>query len=177
MNTEKQSLTTTNDKGHTISPIFVEADKMFERISEITIRTAHRAYDLFRDRGAALGMHLEDWLKAEAEILRPTPVKISETKDTVNISAEVPGFKADEIEISVKDNLLILSGETKSEEESEGENTFYNEWRSNYFCRQLTLPNEVETENVEAHLKDGVLQMSFKKKAAEKAVKVAVTAA
>lgn len=64
----------------------------------------------------------------------------------------VPSFKPDEVEISVKDNILILSGQTKSEEKTEGENVFYSERSSNRFCRQLTLPGEVETENVEAHI-------------------------
>lgn len=177
MNTEQKSLTVPDGKAHAISPMIVEAEKMFDRISDLTSKTAQRAYELFRNRGVELGTQLDDWFRAEAEILRPTPVKISETDDTVKISAEVPGFKPDEIEVSVKDNLLILTGETKSEEKQEGEDTFYSEWRSKHFCRQLTLPSEVETGSVEALLKDGILQMSFKKKAAEEAVKVAIKTA
>lgn len=110
-------------------------------------------------------------------MLRPTPVEITETPDTVNVRAAVSGFKPEEIEISVKDDVLILSGETKSEEKREGENTFYSEWQSNRFCRQLTLPTEVETKDVDATLKDGVLQICLKKKVTEKATKIAVKSA
>ena len=159
------------------SPVLVEAEAMFEKLAEITKQTAAKAYDFFVERGSRFGTHLEDWLNAEAMVLRPTPVEITETADTVSIKAAVPGFKANEIEISVKDKDLILSGETSFEEKKEEENAFYSEWRSNRFFRQLTLPANVEAEGAGASLKDGVLFMSLKKKAAEGAVKVSVKAA
>ncbi len=157
--------------------MIVEAEKMFEKVAEITRQTAHKAFDFFQNRGTELGTHLEDWLKAESEILRPTQVEITETNDAVSIRAAVAGFKPDEIEISVKDDLLILSGETKSTEKREDESTFYSEWRSNRFCRQLNLPCAVETENVEAKLKDGVLQLTLMKRQAEEVAKIAVKSA
>jgi HSP20 family protein len=70
-----------------------------------------------------------------------------------------------------------MSGETSSEEKKEDESTFYSEWRSNRFCRQLTLPADVEADNVQATVKDGILQMSFKKKAETEVEKIAVKAA
>ena len=102
------------------SPVFVEAEKMFDKLAEITKETAARAYDFFVERGAQLGTHLEDWLRAESEVLRAAPAKITETKDMVNVMIAVPGFKAEEIEVSVKDDTLIVSGETKEELKDEG---------------------------------------------------------
>lgn len=173
---KQEALTNRKDDGDSISPIFVEAEKMFGRLAEITRETAQKAYEFFQNR-SELGSPLDDWFKAEFEVLRPTPVEIRETKDSVEIRAAVPGFKPDEIEVSIKDDLLILSGETKSEEKQEDENTFYSEWKSNRFFRQLTLPTAVETENVEAFLKDGVLQFSLKKKEVEETTKIAVKSA
>jgi len=177
MNNQERSLTKKNDDSNSITPTFVSAEQMFERLADITRQTDQKAYDFFQGRGASVETHLEDWLKAESVILRPTPVEITETENAVNIRAAVPGFKPDEIEISVKDNLLILSGETKSEKKPEDKNPFYSEWHSNRFFRRLTLPCEVKAENVEAHLKDGVLQMTFKKIESEEATKIAVKTA
>ncbi len=174
MTTQTAMTKTTNDS---ISQRFVDADQMFEKVTEMMKDIEQRAFGFFRDRNGGFGTPLDDWFKAEAEVLRPAPVDITETPDTVNIRAAVPGFKPDEIEISVKDDLLTLCGETKSEGKNENENTFYSEWQSNRFCRQLTLPTEVETNDVEAILKDGVLQISLKKKAAEEAAKIAVKSA
>ena len=70
-----------------------------------------------------------------------------------------------------------MSGETTSEEEKHDEKTFYSEWKSNRFCRQLELPTEVEADGVNAELRAGVLTMTLKKKAAEGASKIKVKAA
>ncbi len=158
-------------------PAFVEAEKLLERFAEFTRLTSQKAYEYFLSHGGSIGSHFDDWLKAEMEVLRPTPIEIKETPDNINVRAAVPGFKPEEIEISIKDALLIMSGETTAEEAREDEKTFLNEWRSNHFCRQVVLPSEVETDGVEATLKDGILNLSLKKKAAEEAAKISVIAA
>lgn len=159
------------------SPAFVEAEKLLERMAEFTMETSRKAYDFFLQRGTELGTHFDDWLKAEMEVLRPTPIEITETKENLNVRAAVPGFKPEEIEISIKDTDLIISGECHAEEKKEDETTIQREWRSDRFCRQITLPSEVETESVGAELKDGILHLSLKKKAAEEAARIAVKAA
>ena len=159
------------------APVFIEAEKMFDRMAQISRETALKAFEFFERRGMSFGAHLDDWLMAESELLRPVPVEITETKDTVKIRAATPGFKPEEIEVSIKDKILFLSGESKLEEKHEDENTFYTEWRSNRFCRQLELPSEVESEGVEAQLKDGILSLNLKKKAFQEADKIAVKAA
>ncbi len=157
-------------------PAFVEVEKMLERVAEFTAETSKKAYDYFMLRGDDLTSHFDDWLKAEMDILRPTPLEITQTDEMINVRAAVPGFKPEEIEISLKDDLLIMSGETKAEERKEDEKLFLNEWRSNRFCRQMRLPSEVESENVTAKLKDGILYLELKKKPAEEAANIPITA-
>lgn len=161
----------------TETPAFVEAEKMFEKLAAITRETAAKAYDFFVERGSQLGTHLEDWLRAESETLRTAPVKITDTKDVVNVMIAVPGFKANEIEVSVKDDLLIVSGETTAEKTKEDENTFYNEWSSDRFMRKLTLPSRVDPNTVAARLQEGVLTLTLNKMADTEATKVAVKSA
>jgi HSP20 family protein len=157
-------------------PIFVEAEKMFERFAELTKETAQKAYEFFLKRGGDFGKEIDDWFRAEAEILRPVTVEISETEKQINVSAMVPGFTPEEIEISVDGNVLILSGETKTESKKEDENTVYSEWRSNRFLRKLTLPAEVNADKVKANLKDGVLQLKMPKAVPHEAKQISVTA-
>lgn len=176
MSNEEKKLLPTEMKEPTL-PTFVEAEKLFDKLAEITRETAARAYDFFVERGSQFGGHLEDWLRAESETLRTAPVKITEVGEMVSVVIAVPGFKPEEIEVSVKDDLLIVSGETEAEEKKEDEKTFYNEWRSNRFLRKLILPGKVEADGVEATLKDGVLTLVLKKKAEMEAAKVAVKAA
>jgi HSP20 family protein len=174
---ETNALTTTpKEESNGFKPILVEAEKMFERLGEITRETAHKAFEFFQRRGGELGHEIDDWFRAESEILLPVKVEVSETDDKINVRAAVPGFKPDEIAVSVKDNVLILSGETEMSEKREDENTVFSEFRSNKFCRQLRLSSEVDEEKVKANLKDGVLKLTLPKLPAKEPKQVPVNA-
>ncbi len=166
----------TAQRKNKFSPIFVEAEKMFEQLADLTKTTGHKAYEFFQKRGGEFGREVEDWFKAESEILLNVPVDITETDEQFNVRAAVPGFRPDEIEISVKDNLLILSGVTEARAKKENENTVLSEWRSNRFFRQLTLDSAVDAEKVVADLKDGILQLTLPKAAVRETTKIAVQA-
>lgn len=173
--TKEKALATTDKKNENgLSPIFVEAEKMFEHFAEVTKETAKKAFEFFQRRGGEFGKELEDWFKAESEILRPVPVEITQTDGQIKVTAAVPGFKPEEIEVSIKDNTLIISGKTQSEEKKEDESTFYSEFRSNRFFRSFILPNEVDAEKAKANLKDGVLQLTLPKLPLRKATQVTV---
>ena len=162
---EKQAtaLAKSEEKNAAVSPAFVEAEKMFDRFAETSREIAKRAFEFFQDRGWEFGNQFDDWFKAESEILRAAPLDITETPDSINVRLAVPGFRPEEIEISVKDKQLFMSGETASELKNEDEQTFYSEWKSNKFCRQFTLPTNVDTKDVKAELKDGILFLNLKK--------------
>ena len=98
---KEESLLVVPDEKKPARPAFVEAEKMFEKLADITKETAAKAYDFFLERGAKMGNHLEDWIRAESETLRTAPVKITDTKDLVKVLIAVPGFKANEIEVSI----------------------------------------------------------------------------
>lgn len=178
---ENKALTTTpkttkEGKAEGFKPVLVKAEKMFERLADITKETAHKAFEIFQRRGGEFGRELDDWFRAESEVLLPVKVEVTETDDRINVRAAVPGFKSEDIEVSVKDNILILSGETESSEKREDENMVFSEFRSNKFCRQLTLSSEVDEKKVEAKLKDGVLQLALPKVPAKEATQVPVNA-
>lgn len=163
--------------GEKMGPLFVEAEKMFERFAEITKETAQRAFEFFRDRGGEFGRELDDWFKAENEILRPTPVEMTDSDKNIFVKAAVPGFKPEEIEVSIDGNVLILSGMMETKAEKPDKDVVIREWTSNRFYRQLTLPTEVMADKVTAKLTDGMLELTLPKAAAHEATKVAVKAA
>ena len=52
------------------SPIFVEAEKLFEQMKEFSQLVGRRAYEFFEARGREFGHDLEDWFRAESELMR-----------------------------------------------------------------------------------------------------------
>jgi HSP20 family protein len=91
------------------------------------------------------------------------PLDVEETDKEVMVRAEIPGVKADELELSIRDNSLVISGEKKEENEKKEKGYFYQERRFGSFRREVPLPSAVDAEHVEAEYKDGVLHVKLHK--------------
>jgi HSP20 family protein len=156
------------------SPIFVEAEKLFEQMKEFSQSVARRAYGYFEARGREFGHDLEDWFRAESELMRRVPVEIKEADGQITVRAEVPGFTAGEIKVSAEPRRLVISGKSEKTAEEKKEQTLLSEFRSNQFCRELRLPTAVEPDKTTAVLKDGMLELVFAKAAESKGVDVEV---
>lgn len=90
-------------------------------------------------------------------------VDVSESKDDVIIKAEIPGMSKDDVKVSVRDNVLILSGEKKQEREEKDANYHRIERSYGSFSRSFALPTSVKPDKVKASYKDGVLKITLPK--------------
>ena len=173
---KKKAPTTTQPRAKEPVPMFVEAEKMFDRMVQIAEETTKRAFENFMRRGGEWGREFDDWFRAESEILRPVPVELTEKNGNLYVNAVVAGFKPEEIEINVKDNLLTISGMTETNGKSERDNVVYTDFRSNRFFRQMKLPQIVDASKVKARLEDGILHITLPEMAAQEAKHIAVAA-
>jgi len=101
-------------------------------------------------------------------------IDIAEEDEAIVIRAEVPGCKADDIDISAHGNTLTISGEKKLEEEKREKGYYRMESTYGSFRRELNLPTDVDANKIDAVCKDGVLSITLPKAATAKAVKVKV---
>ncbi|MEP6768173.1 MAG: Hsp20/alpha crystallin family protein [Acidobacteriota bacterium] len=93
------------------------------------------------------------------------PVDIEEDKEKLVLTAELPGFKEDQIQIQMEGGVLTLRGERKFEEERKNGKNFHRVERAyGQFVRSFTLPNNVDRENVQAHFSDGLLRIEMPKR-------------
>lgn len=92
------------------------------------------------------------------------PVDIAEDRERILLTAELPGFKEEEITIQMEGGVLTLQGERQFEREKEGR-TYHRVERSyGQFVRTFTLPNNVDRENVRARFANGLLEIELPKK-------------
>lgn len=98
-----------------------------------------------------------------SEELGSFPVDISETTDELIVRAELPGFAKEEINIRASDNTLEIFAEHKEKKVEKGEKFFRAERKYGAYRRLITLPVEVDLESAKSKLKDGVLEIRFKK--------------
>ncbi|MCJ7617751.1 MAG: Hsp20/alpha crystallin family protein [Desulfobacterales bacterium] len=101
-------------------------------------------------------------------------IDIGETDDAFMVKAEVPGCKADDIDISVHGNMLTISGEKKQEEEKKEKGYYHMERSYGSFRRDMNLASEVDPAKIEATCKDGVLSLKLPKTEKAKPIKVKV---
>lgn len=101
-------------------------------------------------------------------------VDVCESDDTYVVKAEVPGCKADDIDISVQGNVLIISGEKKEEQTKEGKGYYHSERAFGSFRRELNLACDVKADKIEASYGSGVLTMTIPKSEKAKPVKIKV---
>src|SRR5262245_42489786 len=103
------------------SPIFVGADKLFGQMKELSQSVERRAYGYCEDRCRESGHDLEDWFRAESELMRRVPVEIKEAENQITVRAEAPGFAPNEIKVSVEPQRLVISGKSEKTAEEKKE--------------------------------------------------------
>jgi HSP20 family protein len=105
------------------------------------------------------------------------PVDIYETENDIVLKAELPGVDPKDVEVRVEDNTLYLKGERKFEKEVKDENYHRVERAYGSFARSFTLPNSIDSENVKADYKDGLLTLTMPKReeAKPRKIKIAVS--
>jgi HSP20 family protein len=99
---------------------------------------------------------------------------VKETKDTIVVTAELPGLTPKDIEVSISGDLLTLKGEKKQEREEKEESYHLVERRYGSFTRSIRLAAEVDPQHIKASHKDGILTINLPKseKAKEKQIKI-----
>jgi HSP20 family protein len=106
-------------------------------------------------------------------------MEIVENDDAFVVTAEVPGINAKDVDISIDDGVLTLSGEKKEEKEEGKEGSKFHMWERRYgsFRRSFTLPQAVEADKISAKATDGILTVTLPKtkKAKAQGRKIPVT--
>jgi HSP20 family protein len=112
-------------------------------------------------------MNLGSWLP---------PVDIAEDKDRLVLTAELPGFQKDQIQVQLEGGVLTLRGERKFEEEKNGRNYHRVERSYGHFVRSFTLPNDVDRDNVKATFTNGLLEVAIPKREEAKPRQIQIAA-
>jgi HSP20 family protein len=108
----------------------------------------------------ALGLHGQPQGSATATATAWAPaLDISERKDAYLVTVELPGVEADDLDITLEDGLLTIQGERHFAHDSSEQQFHRVERRYGAFRRAITLPAQVQAEQVEASFDNGVLQI------------------
>ena len=101
-------------------------------------------------------------------------VDIYEEDGNIVVKAEIPGVSKESINVDVKDRVLTLKGERSEDKEVKEERFFRRERTYGSFQRAFTLPADVNTEEIKAEYKDGVLKVTVPKPEAQKPKQITI---
>jgi HSP20 family protein len=130
--------------------------------------------DLFRRapsrKDSAMSGHFDDsggdsWLPS---------VEVRETKDSYLLTADVPGVKREDLEISLQGNRLLISGTRAAEKDAHDDTFHLHECSYGTFTRAFTLPDDADVGRPHCNLEDGVLTLAFPKTAGAQVRRIAV---
>lgn len=101
-------------------------------------------------------------------------VDVEETDDAIVLTADLPGLKKRDIQVSTKEDILTIRGERKSETDVEHRTFRRVERESGHFCRTFKMPTVIQPEHVDASYVDGVLRVTVAKSESARRVDIEI---
>jgi len=142
------------------TPKIVIGERLGDLGSRIQDAIAQRAYELFEARGYQHGQDMDDWFRAESELLHPVKVNVWASDREVLVTAEIPGFEAQEVEIAVERRQIILWARPDPRPAPAGA---YPRRAPVALYHRLDLPSEINPTKASAKLTDGLLKLVLPK--------------
>jgi len=115
---------------------------------------------------------LRDW-PAAPRAFAPA-VELSENDSRYTITVEIPGVKKDDVHVDLREGMLVIHGEKKSEREEKKERSRYVERSYGSFSRSFSLPSDADADRLDASFKDGVLTINIPRTAESKPRQIAI---
>jgi HSP20 family molecular chaperone IbpA len=150
-------------------PIFEEIEKRLEGVRQ-------RAFDLFQKRGCEIGHAVEDWLKAEHEVMGWPAAEMTEMDGKYKVGLTLPGFDAKQVQVTATPSEIIVHAQYKPEKKEEGK-VLWSEFGTNDVYRCFETPQPIDVDKIHATLDKGMLHVTAAKAPASKPKPIEVKAA
>lgn len=161
---------------HNIEETISHIEKLYQRVTgqQLQQTDVKHAFNPNMDPIAVLEMRAQELLTlindpVVAQVLEPyTPaISVWENEDKILIRLDTPSVSKEDIDISIKGNLLIITGQRKNLPQEAGFMPRLVETRFGTFFRAITLPFESVTSEINSNLRDGVLEVTITKQTAQ----------
>jgi HSP20 family protein len=150
--------------------IFDEIDRMQDRIMR-------RAYDIFSENGGIFGRDMDDWLRAERELVWKPAIELEEKDDEFRLQIATPGVDSKNIDIEVTPEDILVKADVHHEHKEKKGEVYACEFESGNLFRSIHLPKKIDPDKVKAEFKNGMLSLTAPIAEEARAKKVTIEAA
>jgi HSP20 family protein len=138
-------------------------EELLREAQPLELALARRAYELFEARGGEHGHDWEDWFRAQSELLRPVSVTMAESEDRLSVRANVLGFEAKELKVSIEPRRITILGEKEPRVITEAGKPQPIVTYPDQILHVISLSTDVTAENAVVEWQEGVLQFELPK--------------
>jgi len=138
-------------------------NRTLDSIRHVNGSVARRAFELFQSREQKHGGDLDDWLRAESEVLHSTHVDVEDCDEVIVVRAEVPGFRPDELRFCVEPFQITIAGVRETPTRPVFRKMVYSDRCPDQVFRVINCPFELNSSNPTATLKEGILELEIPK--------------
>jgi HSP20 family molecular chaperone IbpA len=131
---------------------------ILDTMNETRELIAQRAYEIYESRGRAHGSDQEDWFAAEGEILPRLPIEYREVDGSLRLTAQVPTFKANDLEVILGHQRAVLCGVQSNLDHASDDQ------KRKRIMRIVELPFEVDPICASATLQSGTLEVTLRRR-------------
>lgn len=142
-----------------------------EEETEIPVSSSYEEAEPVSVANSAVSAKDEEWMNDYEGALN---IDMYQTKDNVIIKSTIAGVRPDDIDITVANDMVTIKGSRSREEKINQDDYFYQECYWGSFSRSVIVPVDIDSEEIEADLKDGILTIIIPKAAKAKTKKVKV---
>jgi len=136
-------------------PMLEEMQKTFDEVRQ-------KAFDLFQQRGAVPGADLDDWFRAERELLAPSPSELTENARDYVLRIAVPGLDPKDLRVAATSHTILVQGTSVHKHEGGNTKLCFCEFGEKLF-RRFDLADQVDLDKVSATVEKGVLRIVAQK--------------
>ena len=130
------------DQSHPLEKIRSEVENVFDRLSSG-----------WHELESSISDHLPEWLPGA----RKPRTDASESEDVIEFEVEMPGLEAGDIDVSVEDGIMTITGQRDTETEQHKRNYYLRERTSQKYFRSFALPADIRGDEISASCRNGVL--------------------
>jgi len=137
--------------------------RVFQQIYKRLEDVPSRAFALFEQRGRQPGHELEDWVRAEHEIMGCPAAELVEDRHGYEFRMALPGFEASRVEVTVTPTVIAVHAAMEPETEAEKARILWSEFGPKDVYRQFQTPQQIDVLRTYATLDRGMLKITAAK--------------
>ena len=136
-----------------------KTESFWDQIQEMEARVMRRAYDISKVTGS-IGQDLDNWLKAERELVRKPLIEMTEKGNRFEVKVDVAGVDARDLKVEATEEDLLIKGEIRTQKQTNKGQVHTSELTSGSLFRSIHFPKKVDPGKVKADLKNGLLTVT-----------------